>query len=181
MVVTHFIATTDALTSSVWFFTIASGSEVHCLVRQRVLPFCLQSCDMHQPAFLLSLSFVQHALTGLDPGIAAVPCGGLGLRSGLRVYLACSPVISHRIEFKVRLSGASVFADWHFVFSCSPRSDYAAAVTFHYRNSDLVPDGDFHPATLCALTVAPGHPCRGLSPGHTCGGLGIRRTPRFSN
>lgn len=89
---------------------------------------------------------------------------GLGLHSRLRDYLARSPVISHRIEFRIRLSLSLVLADWQFASSCSPRSDYAAAVTFHYRTSDLDPDGDFHPDTLCALTVAHRGRDGGLAP-----------------
>jgi len=95
----------------------------------------------------------------------------------LRVYRARSPVLSHRIEFRFRLSLSPVLADWPFASSCSPRSDYAAAVTFHYRSSDLGPDGDFHPATLCALTVALGRPWRDWDGGRLVIMLGKRTAP----
>ncbi len=172
MVVTHFPATTDALTSSGWLF--GSGEHEHLCLRYGSSLLTSPTCPAIPPPIMFDTSagfffgsvVCSSRTDWLRPRHRCRPLSrGSGLCSGLRVYMARSPVIAHRIEFKLRLSRASFFADWQFAFSCSPRSAYAAAVTFHYRTCDLDPDGDFHPATLCAITVAPGRPY-----GAGCGG-----------
>src|SRR5882724_3861422 len=59
----------------------------------------------------------------------------LGLGSRLRVYRARSP--SHPTESSSLPGPREPYVtDWHFAFSCSPRSDYAAAVSCRYSRSD---------------------------------------------
>lgn len=65
-----------ALRLSASMNAIASGGEVHCLLRQRFLPFRLQSCDMHQRAFVSSLFVSSAYLIGFYLGIAAAPAPG---------------------------------------------------------------------------------------------------------
>jgi len=129
--------------------TNASGGEVHCLSSQRFLPFCLQSCDVRNRDFLSSIGFVHRRL--LAPSLG--PCGPASLRSlgwGLKASrlpgMLAHDTPPNRVYLGV-LTDPSI-TDWHFVFSCSPRSDYAAAVTFHYRRFDPRLTGTFTPLRL---------------------------------
>lgn len=115
--------------------TNASGGEVLCLSRQRFSPFCLQTCDSCLRAFLLLTSRFPSALrVGLRPRSSdRRQFWRLGFGSRLRVYPARSSILPHRIEFRFEPIQSPFFTDRRFAFSCSPRSDYAAAVTFRYR------------------------------------------------
>ena len=143
-VVTRFAATTDALTSSGRLFGLlpgmntvpAPGGEVHCLSRQRFLPFCLQSSDVRVRAFWLSSLFSPPGTLADRLSLATASHRSLGFSSRLRAYLARSPVTPDRIEFTFGASRLPDITDWQFASSCSPRSDYAAAVSFHYRLVD---------------------------------------------
>ena len=114
MVVTHFVATTDALTSSGWLFgscehehqCLRWGSSLLTSPTCPAIPFPIM---LHASAGFCFVSVVLSTRTDwLLPRHRCRPRSrGLGLRSRLRVYLSRSPVIPHRIEFKFRLFGAS--------------------------------------------------------------------------
>ena len=109
-VVTRFAATTDALTSSGRLFGLlpgrntvpAPGGEVHCLSRQRFLPFCLPSSDVHVRAFSLSSPFSPPVTLAFRLSLATASRRSLGFGSRFRVCLARSPVTPDRIEFTFR-------------------------------------------------------------------------------
>ncbi len=115
--------------------TNTSVGGVLCLSRQRFSPFCLQTCDSCLRAFLLLTSRFPSALrVGLPPRSSdRRQFWRLGFGSRLRVYPARSSILPHRIEFRFEPIQSPFFTDRRFAFSCSPRSDYAAAVTFRYR------------------------------------------------
>ena len=141
--------------------TIPAGGEVHCLRCQRFLPFCLQSCDVRDPGFSLVSVFGSPSVIGFGLGpFGAVSFRSLGRGSRLRAYPARSPVTSHRIEFTAGPHEPCV-TDWHFASSCSPRSDYAAAVSFRYGHSDSCPTGTFTPLR-CHFHSRTRSPLRGL-------------------
>src|SRR5207245_843040 len=123
-----------------------SGSEVHCLLRRRFLPFCLQPCDAHVRAFLSSLVFLQLRFIGFRRSRFRLPLlRELGLELRVSRYSCtltrCTP--PNRVHFQAHLS--LLITDWQFASSCFPRTDFAAAVTFSYRSVDLVLTGTFAP------------------------------------
>ena len=153
-----FPATTDALTSAGRLFgplwhehRALSGEEVHCLSQQRFLPFCLQSCDVRVRDFLSSPFFFHPYPLALASVFYTdrlfTEHGLLGAR--LRVYLVRSPVTPHRIEFISGSSRNPCITDWHFISSCSPRSGFLAAVSFHYRLVDFSLTGTCTPLRCC--------------------------------
>jgi hypothetical protein len=72
----------------------------------------------------------------LNPFLRVVPWSGQGLLLKVSRLHSTLTVTSHRIEFMLWLITSLVITDWQFVSSCSPRTGYTAAVSFHYRPVD---------------------------------------------
>jgi hypothetical protein len=75
--------------------------------------------------------------------------GAWASAQGFAFKLARSPITPHRIEFTLGASWASVVTDWSFASSCSPQSDYSAAVTFSFRPVDFCLTGTLTPLRQC--------------------------------
>jgi hypothetical protein len=152
-VITRFLATTDALTSSGGLFgccqhehPACAGSEVHCLSRLRFLPFCLQSCDVPIGLFYGHVVFFSARVVGVKPQplIGLTPVGGVGFRSRFRVYLARSP--SHPTE------------------SSSGCGSFRASFLWTGSSLPVAPHGRFTPPQLLSTTGRLTPAWRGLSP-----------------
>ena len=115
--------------------------------------FVVASCHsvsnhvMHTPGlFCRHLSFLQLRFVGCRRGrLRPPPFRELGLELRVSHYSCtltrCTP--PNRVHFQ---TPASLFVtDWQFASSCSPRTDFAAAVTFSYRFVDLNLTGTFTP------------------------------------
>ena len=107
--------------------------EVHCLSRHRFMPFRLQSSDARVRAFHLSLCFLSARHAGFWPRSLTASIMELG--PPLKVSRSNSTLTRHIQPNRVHCRGlmAPRVTDWHFAFSCSPRPDFAAAVSFRYR------------------------------------------------
>jgi len=115
--------------------------------------FVVASCHsvsnhvMHTPGlFCRHLSFLQLRFVGCRRSrLRPPPFRELGLELKVSHYSCtltrCTP--PNRVHFQ---TPASLFVtDWQFASSCSPRTDFAAAVTFSYRFVDLNLTGTFTP------------------------------------
>ena len=115
--------------------------------------FVVASCHsvsnhvMHTPGlFCRHLSFLQLRFVGCRRSrLRPPPFRELGLELRVSHYSCtltrCTP--PNRVHFQAH---ASLFVtDWQFASSCSPRTDFAAAVTFSYRFVDLNLTGTFIP------------------------------------
>ena len=96
--------------------------------------------------FCRHLSFLQLRFVGCRRSRFQLPLlRELGLELRVSHYsctlIRCIP--PNRVHFQAR---SSLFVtDWQFASSCSPRTDFAAAVTFSYRSVDLDLTGTFAP------------------------------------
>jgi hypothetical protein len=107
-------------------------------------PFCFRSAAFLQP---LGLAF--------DLGLAtAVPADAWVLAQDFAFTRHARSSDPTESSSGLSSRAARSFTDRRFAFSCSPRRELPATVTFHYRPADFGSDGDFHPATLCVFTVA---------------------------
>jgi hypothetical protein len=93
---------------------------------------------MHTPGlFSRHLSLLQHRFAGCRLSrhrLTSFWKLGLELKvSHLgRILTCCTP--PNRVHFEAHIN--LFITDWQFASSCSPRSDFAAAVTFSYRSVD---------------------------------------------
>ena len=115
--------------------TNTSGGEVHCLSRLRFSPFCLQTCDSCLQAFLLLTSRFASALpVGHQPRSCDRRLSGAWvLAQDFAFTWHARPSYPTESSSHLSSAGSPFITDRRFAFSCSPRSGYAAAVTFRYR------------------------------------------------